>query len=284
MAGAKASRGETEHCVSPPRAIWTQRISCRREFISTVQNSSCGRCARRAQSTAATSRARKRRRRAGAGASATRRPSSSAAMTRAARAALIPDSSSSSPGPARRNEGRPRERRRQASNSSRAPSTTRSSSASASPAAPSLRILSACRMSPLQCSGYANGLRRNGSQCRTPKTGARSGNARYSQKAIARLEPRAEGEERLDLVVRLAQPRREGANERPEELVGEVLVEEHQLLQIGFLDRVQRARHLRGRIGAAGRIVDQRHLAEVAAGLEDRQRLLAYSGHHLGDS
>src|SRR5207253_7374001 len=62
--------------------------------------------------------------------------------------------------------------------------------------------------------------------------------------AIARLEPRAEGEERLDLVVRLAQPRRERANERPEELVGEVLVEEHQLLQIGFLDRVQRARHL----------------------------------------
>ena len=184
-AGANASRGETEHCVSPPRAICTQRISCSRAFIRTTQNSSCGRCATRPQRTAATSRARSRRRRSAAGASATLRPSSSAAITRPASAAFIPASSSSSPALARRNEERPRERRRPASTSSRPPRTTRSSSASGSPAAPSLRILSACLTRSGQCSARARAVPWSGFHSRAPGPTPRSRNATDQKRALS---------------------------------------------------------------------------------------------------
>src|SRR5438128_1547817 len=180
----------------------------------------------------APSRARSRRRRSAAGASATLRPSSSAAITRPASAAFIPASSSSSPALARRNEERPRERRRPASTSSRLPRTTRSSSASGSPAAPSLRILSACltRVWAMQRTCQGRSVERvpiPGSQTDTPV-----------QKRD-RSEARAEREERLDLVVGLAQARRQRAHERPEKLVGEILGQEHQLFQSHLLTHVQ---------------------------------------------
>jgi thioredoxin reductase (NADPH) len=95
---------------------------------------------------------------------------------------------------------------------------------------------------------------------------------------------RGEGEERLDLVVGLAQPRAQSPDESPEQLVGEILVEKHQLLQIRLLDDEERAGHVRRGIGRARRVVDERHLAEVAARLENGERLLAHTGHHLGDT
>src|SRR5229473_1041938 len=100
----------------------------------------------------------------------------------------------------------------------------------------------------------------------------------------SRLEAGGQREEGLDLVVRLPQPRGERAHEGPEQLVRQVLVQEHQLLEVCLLDDEQRTGEVRGGVGRARRVVDQRHLPEVAAGLQDGERLLPHSRHHLGDA
>ena len=57
----------------------------------------------------------------------------------------------------------------------------------------------------------------------------------------------------------------ERADERPQQLVSHVLVEKHQILERFFLNDPQRPARVDDGIGAAGGIVDERHLPEVVA-------------------
>jgi len=154
----------------------------------------------RDQSTEATSCARSRRGRPEAGASATRRPNSRAARTRTASAELIrapaearPRWPCAMPAGRARAGGRPGDRPGRPARRAAAPRPK-------SPAAPSLRIRSAGTV-PAQCSA-----------CATPRgSGGRQNRAPETRPPVS--EPGAQREERLDLVVGLAQARRERANE-----------------------------------------------------------------------
>src|SRR6185295_17032781 len=91
------------------------------------------------------------------------------------------------------------------------------------------------------------------------------------------LELRRHGHER-HLVVRLAQAARQGAHEGPEQVVGEVAVDEQEVLEVFLADDEQPARLVGARVGAPREVVDEGHLAEVRAGAQDGQRLLAHAG------
>src|SRR4029079_13393377 len=103
-----------------------------------------------------------------------------------------------------------------------------------------------------------------------PEGGGPAGGA----KPPPRSELRRHGHER-HLVVRLAEAAREGADEGPEEVVGKIAVDEEEVLEVLLADDEQATRLVGARVGAAREVVDERHLAEVRAGAQDGQRLLA---------
>src|SRR5258708_1668934 len=296
----------------------TERISWSRAFINTAQNSSRGKNASFPQRSAARSAACSRRGRSSEGACTTLRPSSTEASSRVACWASTPVRSSS-PAVARDSAGSPRCNRRGASSRSSVSRTSCNRSSSQSDEAPSLRMRSPGGMPGLSAARvpvFAKGegpktghrkrdpgrktlRRRKKKQFNHGARGAHRGLLCKKHPSVRSvrsvvdvalaflgrgLEAGREGEEGLDLVVGLAQARRERAHEGPEQLVGQVLVQEQQLFHVSFLDHVQGAGHVRRGIGRARRVVDQRHLAEVAPRLEDGERLLAHSRDHLGDA
>src|SRR5205814_7204687 len=80
------------------------------------------------------------------------------------------------------------------------------------------------------------------------------------------------------------QPRRERAYEGPQEHVGELLVSEHDLIELLALQLIKLAGAVGDGVGRPGAVFDQRHLAEVLAALENGERLFADAGHHLRDA
>src|SRR5438093_296081 len=91
-------------------------------------------------------------------------------------------------------------------------------------------------------------------------------------------------EERAEVVVGHAQPGRQEPHDRPQHLVGDVAVEIEQQLEIGAGDRDQRAGGVGDRVGGALEAVEDRHLAETGARLEDGQRFLSGTGNRAGDA
>src|SRR6185369_6056406 len=85
---------------------------------------------------------------------------------------------------------------------------------------------------------------------------------------LSGLELRRDREER-HLVVRLAQAPRQGAYEVPQQVVGQVAVDEQQVGQVVLGDDEQLAALVGVSVGAPGEVVDEGHLAEVVVGLQD---------------
>ncbi len=68
------------------------------------------------------------------------------------------------------------------------------------------------------------------------------------------------------------------------EIVGQIAVDEEEVFHVLLADDEQAAGLVRARVGAAREVVDERHLAEVRAGAQDRQRLLAHPRHLAADA
>src|SRR2546426_2624724 len=91
-------------------------------------------------------------------------------------------------------------------------------------------------------------------------------------------------EERPEVVVGHAQPGRQQPHHRPQHLVGDVAVEIEQQLEVGAGDGDQRTRGVGDRVGGALGAVEDRHLAEAGARLEDGQGFLPGPGDGAGDA
>src|SRR2546425_2936525 len=91
-------------------------------------------------------------------------------------------------------------------------------------------------------------------------------------------------EERPEVVVGHAQPGRQQPHHRPQHLVGDVAVEIEQQLEVRAGDGDQRTRGVGDRVGGALRAVEDRHLAEAGARLEDRQGFFPRPGDGAGDA
>src|SRR5438270_4874863 len=91
-------------------------------------------------------------------------------------------------------------------------------------------------------------------------------------------------EKRAEIIVRHAQPRAQQPDHRPEHLVRDVAVEIEQQLEVGARDGDERAGGVGDRVGGALRAVEDGHLAEASAGLQDRERFFARAGDGAGDA
>src|SRR6184192_3525810 len=91
-------------------------------------------------------------------------------------------------------------------------------------------------------------------------------------------------EERPEVVVGDAQPGGQEPHHRPQHLIGDVAVEIEEQLEVGAGDRDQRAGRIGDRVGRALGTVEDRHLAEAGARLEDGQRFLPGPGDGPGDA
>src|SRR5437667_441208 len=91
-------------------------------------------------------------------------------------------------------------------------------------------------------------------------------------------------EERPEVVVGHAQPGRQQPHHRPQHLVGDVAVEIEQQLEVGAGDGDQRTRGVGDRVGGALGAVEDHHLAEAGARLEDGQGFLPGPGDGAGDA
>jgi len=87
-----------------------------------------------------------------------------------------------------------------------------------------------------------------------------------------------------ELVVGLAQAAGEQAHDVPQDLVGEVFVQKEQIVEAIFGDGEQAAALVHAGVGAAGRVVEQRHLAEDGARAEHGERLFAHARHLAADA
>src|SRR2546423_14427727 len=91
-------------------------------------------------------------------------------------------------------------------------------------------------------------------------------------------------EKRAEIIVRHPQPRAQQPHHRPEHLVGDVAVEIEQQLEVGARDGDEGAPAVGNGVGGALRAVEDGHLAEAGAGLEDGEGLLARAGDRAGDA
>src|SRR3989454_12312 len=116
---------------------------------------------------------------------------------------------------------------------------------------------------------------------------AKSGAARGPGPPGRRPSPPSEhrhGEERPEVVVGYAQPCRQEPHDRPEHLVGDVPVEVEQQLEVGPRERDQGTACVGNRVGGALGAVEDRHLAEAGARLEDGERFFARAGYGARDA
>src|SRR5437764_8795758 len=91
-------------------------------------------------------------------------------------------------------------------------------------------------------------------------------------------------EERPEVVVGDAQPGGQEPHHRPQHLIGDVAVEIEEQLEVGAGDRDQRAGRIGDRVGRTLGTVEDRHLAEAGARLEDGQPFLPGRGGGSGDA
>src|SRR3989440_1008109 len=85
-------------------------------------------------------------------------------------------------------------------------------------------------------------------------------------------------EKRAQIIVRHPQPGAQQPDHRPEHLVRDVAVEIEQQLEVGARDGDERAGGVGDRVGGALRAVEDGHLAEAGAGLEDGEGFFARAG------
>src|SRR3977135_231185 len=91
-------------------------------------------------------------------------------------------------------------------------------------------------------------------------------------------------EERPEVVVGHTQPGGQQPYHRPHHLVGDIAIEIEQQLEVGAGDGDQRTGGIGDRVGGALGAVENRHLAEAGARLEDGQRFLSGPGDGAGDA
>ena len=82
--------------------------------------------------------------------------------------------------------------------------------------------------------------------------------------------------QKREFIRRFSEAAHEHADDAPKDLVGEIFVQEEQVVEAVFGDGEQPATLVNAGVGRAWGLVEQRHFAKNLAGTENRQRLLLY--------